>query len=150
MIRYKLNINGKEVNTTGGLQGVLLGNGSVAALHQHGGLKDYPTNSNAAIDGKRTLPGFAPKVNARDVQITIGLQASSYAQFLTRYAALIATLEAGAVDLRVDWSENWGKTWTQGETYHLLYTSCSQYSEFNGRLAKFVLKFNEPNPHNRS
>jgi hypothetical protein len=149
MMKYRLYINSNRVNTTGGLQGIILGNGTVAALHQHSGLKDYPSNTSNTIHGKRVLPGFTPKVAARDVQVTLGLQASSFAEFTTRYNALIETLEAGTVDLRIDSSENFGQTWTTGETYHLLYLSCAQYSEFNGRLAKFVIKFNEPNPKNR-
>ncbi len=149
MIRYRLYINNKQVNATGGLQGIILGTGAVAALHQHAGLKDYPSNTNSAIHGKRALPDFTPKVAARDVQLTIGLQATSCAAFLTRYDALIAALEAGAVDLRIDTCTD-GETWSTGETYHLLYLSCTQYSEYNGRLAKFVLKFNEPNPKNRT
>lgn len=145
-MRYRLYINGKLASA----QGIILGQGSVAALRQHGGLKEWPSNENAGINGKRVLPGFTPKAAARDVQLTLGLQAASFAQFIERYNKFVNTLEAGAVDLRIDTSTDNGTTWTTGETYHLLYMSCAQYSEFNGRLAKFIAKFNEPNPKNRT
>ena len=39
-MKYRLYINGKLASA----QGIILGQGSVAALRQHGGLKDWPSN----------------------------------------------------------------------------------------------------------
>lgn len=146
MMRYKLYINGGSESAD--KQGLVLGVGAVSVLRQPAELKDYITNDNALMDGIRVLPGLAPKVASRDIQLTFGIQARSYSEFMTRYEAFVATLEKGAVDLRVDVSEN-GGAFTKGTTYHLLYVSAAQYSEYNGRLAKVVVKFREPNPKNR-
>ena len=64
-----------------------------------------------------------------------------------RYRAFTDELKKGVIDLTLHVWE--GGTFFK-ETYHFVYLSCSQYSEFNGRLAKFVLKLNEPNPGNRT
>lgn len=63
-----------------------------------------------------------------------------------QYRSFVEELKKGAIDLTLYAWE--GDTYIR-ETYYLNYVSCSQYSEFNGRLAKFVLKLNEPNPENR-
>ena len=37
-----------------------------------------------------------------------------------------------------------------GVVYHMFYLSCSTFAQYNGTLAKFSLKLNEPNPMNRN
>ncbi len=37
-----------------------------------------------------------------------------------------------------------------GLVFKCVYLSCSQYSQYNGNVAKFILRLNEPNPANRS
>lgn len=125
--------------------GVFFTDNSITALMTPAPLKSYITNKSALQPGKQVLP-YAPKVDERDVQLTFGLRASSLAQFLMRYRKFCAELEKGVIDLMVHIYE--GNTWIK-TTYRLNYISCNQYSEFNGRLAKFTIKFSEPDPSNR-
>ena len=129
--------------------GVFFADGSAAALMAPAPKKSYIANKSALNNGKQTLTGNGtlPKTDERDVQLTFGLKARSFAQFVMRYRSFVEELKKGAIDLTLHAWE--GDTYIR-ETYHLNYVSCSQYSEFNGRLAKFVLKLNEPDPENRS
>lgn len=125
--------------------GVFFTDVAITALMTPAPKKAYITNKSATLPGKQVQP-TAPKVDERDVQLTFGLHAPSLAQFLMRYYAFCAELEKGHIDLTVHIYED--SSWMK-ITYRLCYLSCQQYSEFNGRLAKFVLKFNEPDPSNR-
>lgn len=128
--------------------GVFFADNSVTALMTPAPKKSYITNKSALINGKQVLTsnGNQPKTDERDVQLTFGLKASSFAKFIMQYRSFVEELKKGAIDLTLYVWE--GDTYIR-ETYYLNYVSCSQYSEFNGRLAKFVLKLNEPNPENR-
>lgn len=126
--------------------GVFFTDASITALMTPSPLKGYVTNKSSLLPGKQVAP-LAPKVDERDIQLTFGLQAPSLAKFLMQYYKFCAELEKGHIDLVVHIFEN--DTWIK-ISYHLKYISCQQYSEFNGRLGKFILKFNEPDPSNRS
>lgn len=128
--------------------GVELAETSVTALMTPPPLKDYITNKSALSHGKQVLTanGNVPKTDERDVQLTISLEAPTLAKFLMRYRAFCTELKKGAITLTLYISE--GSTYYK-ETFYLKYLSCSQYSEFNGRLGKFVMKFCEPNPETR-
>lgn len=134
--------------TTESKWGVFIAEQSITALMTPAPLKSYITNKSALSHGTQVLTdsGNKPKVDERDLQITVGLRARTLAQFLTRYRSFCEELKKGAINLTVVISE--GNSYIK-ETYYLLYNSCSQYSEFNGRLAKFVLKLTEPNPQHR-
>lgn len=131
------------------LFGVFFAESSVTALMTPPPVKEYIQNKSALSHGKQVLTGGGalPKADDRDIQLTFGLRARTLTQFITRYKTFCAELEKGALAMTVEIRE--GDTFLK-ETYHLIYLSCAQYSEFNGRLAKFVLKLNEPNPKNRS
>ena len=128
--------------------GVFFSETSVTNLMTPAPKKKYIENKSALSHGKQVLTagGNVPKTDERDVQLTFGLCAPSLAQFIMRYRSFVSELEKGAITLSVHVWE--GQTYYK-ETYHLNYLSCSQYAEYNGRLAKFVIKFNEPNPKNR-
>ena len=128
--------------------GVFIAETSITALMTPAPLKAYITNKSALSHGKQVLTdsGNKPKVDEREVQLTFGLKARSLAQFLTRYRSFCEELKKGAINLTVIIREE--DSYLK-ETYYLNYNSCSQYSEFNGRLARFVLKLTEPNPERR-
>lgn len=144
MKNAKVYINSQSVDTEEAY-GVFFTDASVTALMTPAPKKGYITNKNSRLPGKQVLP-TAPKVDERDVQLTFGLRARSLAEFLMRYMAFCKELEKGFITLIVHFYE--GTTWVKIK-YELDYLSCQQYAEFNGRLAKFVIKFNEPNPDNR-
>lgn len=137
-----------ETQTTEHKWGVFIAETSITALMTPPPLKPYITNKSALSHGKQVLTdsGNKPKVDERDVQLVFGLKARSLAQFITRYRSFCEELKNGKIDLTVIIKE--GNTYLK-ETYYLNYNSCRQYSEFNGRLARFVLNLTEPNPQNR-
>lgn len=128
--------------------GVFFAENSLTALMTPAPLKSYITNKSALINGIQVLTdsGNKPKVDERDVQLIFGLKAKNLAQFMTRYRSFCNELKKGGIELTVHISDN--NTYLK-ETYYLTYVSCSQFSTFNGRLARFVLKLTEPNPENR-
>lgn len=144
MRKVKVYINDAQKDTQE-KWGILFADGSLSTLMTPAPLKSYITNKSALSTGKQVLTasGTLPKVDERDFQLTFGLHARNFAEFITRYRAFVAELQKGAFTLTVHMQD--GETFLK-ETYYLLYLSCSQYSEYNGRLAKFVLKVNEPDP----
>lgn len=148
MKKVKTYIN-SSTQTTEQRWGVTLAETSLTALMTPAPLKSYITNESALSHGKQVLTdsGNIPKVDARDVQLVFAIRASSLAKFLTQYYSFCEELKKGALDLTLHiWEgDSYIKT-----TYYLNYVSCSQFSEYNGRLGRFVLKLNEPNPANRT
>lgn len=147
MRNVKVYINSTS-QTTEKRWGVFFSETSVTNLMTPAPKKAYITNKSALSHGKQVLTsgGNVPKTDERDVQLIFGLRAKSLAQFLMQYRSFVNELEKGAIDLTIHITE--GSTYYK-ETYYLNYVSCNQYAEYNGRLAKFVIKFNEPNPKNR-
>ena len=133
-------INGKDAYTT---WGIVFGDTSFTALLTPAPVKKRVENKSALIHGKQVLNDASnpPKVDERDVQLTFWLKAKNLDEFLSRYSSFVAELESGIFDLKTKYQN--------GVVYHLQYLSCNQFSQFNGRLGKFVLKLNEPNPKNR-
>lgn len=137
---YELEINGWNAAAK---WGAVLGYGSLAALMSPPPMKDYITNESAATAGRIVANAATamPKADSRDVQLTIYIHASTKAEFFSRHASFVAELQKGRLTLR---------TSHQQETYYrLLYVSCSQFSQFNGKMGKFTIKFNEPDPTDR-
>ncbi len=122
--------------------GIIFGETSFTALLTPAPLKSYIQNKSALIPGKQVLTNNPPKVDERDLQIVFFLKAKNLDQFLTRYNSFVTELEKGTLDVRTKYQPS--------VTYHCIYVSCAQFSQFNGRLGKFVLKLNEPNPKNRA
>lgn len=134
-------INGVDAQQ---VYGVIFGSESFTTLLTPPPVKAYIENKSALSHGKQVLndEDTPPKLDERDIQLTFFLRAKSMEQFLTRYAAFTAMLQAGRVDIRTKYQPS--------ITYRCNYISCAQFTQFNGRLAKFVLKLNEPNPNNRT
>jgi hypothetical protein len=135
----ELFINNKDAYTN---WGIILGETSFTALLTPAPIKNYIQNKSALIPGKQVLTEVPPKIDERDVQLVFYLKASNLNQFLTRYSSFVTELEQGAINIKTKYQPN--------VVYHCIYLSCAQFSQFNGRLGKFVLKLNEPNPKNRT
>ena len=133
-------INGKDAHDEWGL--IFCGS-SLTALMTPAPVKGYIQNKSALIHGKQVLTdgGNVPKVDERDVQLEFGIKARNLTEFLTKYSSFVSELEKGVLDISTKYQP--------GVVYHLLYVSCQQFKQFNGRLGKFVLKLNEPNPKHR-
>lgn len=140
-MRGECYINNKDAHDEWGL---ILGETSFTALLTPAPVKGYVQNKSALMHGKQVLSGEEnlPKIDERDLQLVFAIKAKNRTEFLARYASFVSELEKGIIDLRTKYQP--------GVVYHLLYMSCQQFTQFNGRLAKFVLKLNEPNPKNRT
>lgn len=148
MKNVKVYIN-SSTQTTEQKWGISFTDISVNALMTPAPKKEYTKNKSPLKHGVQVLTNnnTLPKTDERTVQLTFFLKAPTLAQFIMRYRAFVNELEKGTMNLTIYVWEN--NTYFK-ETYHLLYLSCNQFSEFNGKLAKFVLKLSEPNPRNRT
>lgn len=136
----ELFINNKDAQKE---YGISFGADSFTVLLTPAPLKPYIEDKSALSHGKQVLNDErnAPKLDERDMQLTFNLKANNLTQFLQRYAKFTEVLSLGKVDIRTKYQPD--------VTYHCKYISCVQFSQYNGRLAKFILKLNEPNPNNR-
>lgn len=121
--------------------GVSLSDTSLSALMTPSANKAYITNKSRLEDGKRVIVN-TPKVDERSVSINIHLTASNAQEFFDRYYSFCQdVLAQGVVDIKTKYQ--------QDVTYHLIYESCTQFSQFMRGIGKFTLKLLEPNPNNR-
>lgn len=147
MKNVKVYIN-SSTQTTEQKWGITFTDIAVSALMTPAPKKEYLKNKSPLKHGAQVLTNSntIPKTDERSIQLTFFLKAPTLAQFFMRYRAFCNELEKGDLRLILHVYED---TTFFKETYNLKYISCPQFSEYNGRLAKFVLKVNEPNPKNR-
>jgi hypothetical protein len=136
-MKNELWINDKDAYLT---WGVRLSDTSLAALMTPNPMKEYIENKSRLEHGKRVL-NVDPKVDERSLTLVLSLTAKDKAEYLTRYQSFCQELEKGAFTLKTKW---------QDDVYHLMYTSCSSFTQYINGLAKISLKCDEPNPKNRS
>ena len=77
----------------------------------------------------------------RDLTLQVHITASSKSEFLSRYNSFCSVLATGRVEMFTSLNA--------GVYYRFIYVSCTQFSEFMGKMAKFSLRLNEPDPTNR-
>lgn len=133
----ELTINGQDAWTT---WGICMDDTSLATLMTPPAAKDYPSNKSRLESGTRYLTDN-PQTKERDITLKIQLVAISKAAFYSRYEAFCSVLRGGKIDISTRFQS--------GVVYHCLYNSCSQYTQYTGKIAKFSLKLTEPNPTNR-
>ena len=105
--------------------------------------KDPVKNTSRLEHGSRfLLPGGRTILASRDLTLDLRIRAASESDFLAKYNSLIRELESGWLSISTDR--------LPGLVFKCVYLSCSQYSQYNGNVAKFILRLNEPNPANRS
>lgn len=134
----ELKINGRDAATA---WGAFMSDGSLSALMTPAPIKEYVSNSSRLEDGRRVIPE-GTKVESRDLTLTIHIKASNRDQFFARYLAFVEELHKGVIVIETKYQPD--------VRYKCLYVSCSQFAQYNGRLGKFTLKLNEPNPKDRS
>lgn len=103
-----------------------------------------PIQSESRLEhGTRTIiPEGSVKLSKRDITLEIGITAPNRATFLSRYEALIEEFQKGWLNIRT--------SLIPGKVFRCRYVSCTQFTNYNGRIAKFILKLEEPNPNNRT
>lgn len=131
-------INNKDIYS---LWGAGLIEGGLSALMTPARSKSFIENDSRILDGKQVLE-MPIKYQDRDVTLTFYLRASGYAQFTSRLEGFMAELKSGTIELRTRYQP--------GIKYRLKYLSATQFSQVGGCLGKFQIKFNEPDPTNRS
>lgn len=140
----KLFINGLDAWTT---WGVYLEDGSYENLLAGEEMKPYTTNKSRSEDGV-SVSIKNPRLETRSVNVVFCFT-NKGAEFLTRYDAFLSVLRAGKVDgtkilpLEIKVPE-------LGKTYRLIYEASSNLSQIGLRIGKVAVKFNEPNPENRT
>lgn len=112
----------------------------VSALMTPAPMKSYPTNESRLEVGKRYFTSRV-KQNERTLNLTFQLLAHHKDTFFARYASFCEELGKGTLTIET--------TLQEGVKYHLLYTKCTQFQQFDGRAGKFVLSVTEPDPSNR-
>ena len=137
MPRGQLKINGQDAYDTWGMS---LSDTALSALMTPAPAKAYITNRSRTQDGTRII-AQDPKVDERTVTLQMHITAANVTQFFARYNALLEVLKAGEIEI-----------WTAlnpTECYRMYYQSCTQFSEYHRRLAKFSLRLLEPDPTDR-
>lgn len=133
MAATAISINGKT------LTGIYLDESSVGQLLAPPPMKDRVQSASRLEHGVRVVTDDAAYVNYRDFTLNLGVYGTDESAFFANYGALCAELKTGVVDITV-----------LGSTYHCIYLSCQQFSQFMRGVGKFVLRLREYNPNNRS
>lgn len=124
--------------------GVAMGSGFIAGLKSPASLKDFVENENPKKDGKEVIYPDKPNVAARDLTLTFIISGETPEEHIINYDTFIRVLYLGKVDISVPEIGD--------EVYHLTYAGNSgSYNISGDRLtSQLTVKFNEPNPANRS
>lgn len=135
-----LEINGIDAYTQWGAS---LLEGALVALMTPAPLKAPIESKSRLLDGK-VVEDAVVCVDERDITLQVKISAPNETVFATRYAGFVGELQKGNITLKTRWQPD--------VCYRLRYESCTQFAGFvTGRcLAKFTLKFNEPNPKDRA
>lgn len=132
----QLIINGKDAYTT---WGITMDDTSVASLMTPAPVKEFTENKSRSIDGKQVLVK-TPKIDERNIMLSINITAPDRTTFLSRWSLFCQELYTGQLNITT--------IYTTG-TFKFIYKDCRQMEQFNGRIGKFLLSLNEPNPANR-
>lgn len=140
-MRGSFSINGKDTFAT---WGVVLAERSIEQFIAPAPMKDYITNDSAVENGVQVLTSASalPKIGSQSITLEVNIIASNNADFRTKLAAFRTVLQGCVLDIRIPDHTT--------EVFHCLYQSCTQFSDYDGRVAKFSLRLLEPNPANRS
>ena len=83
-----------------------------------------------------------PRVDEREITLPFNMSAIDSDTFMTNYAKFCEeVLATGELVIRTRFQPN---VW-----YRCIYLSCTQFSQFIRKMAKFSLKLNEPDPSDR-
>lgn len=92
-------------------------------------------------EGKSTTESTVKK-DKREVTVIFNISAHNEAEFVQRYWSFCAELDKGTLDIET--------SFLKGVVFHMVYLSCSQFSEYMLGIGKFTLRLVEPNPKNRT
>ena len=133
----QLTINGKDAYST---WGITMDDTSLSALMTPAPIKEFTENKSRLNNGKQVLVRN-PRMDERNLILSINITAKDRETFLSRYNSFCQELATGQLNIQT--------SLTGTITYRTIYKDCRQFEQFNGRIGKFALSLNEPNPANR-
>lgn len=130
-------INGVDASTLG----VKMGDNFLNDIDSLAPLKEFIENKSRLMPGKQVSYNN-PQVDERALTLTFHIEGSTTAEYKSRKKAFESILYAGNIEIEVPELE---------EKYRLTYLSCASFALNTRRtFCKISVKFNEPNPSNRS
>ena len=133
-----LSFNGSDALTT---WGIIAPPSLHAALLAPAPAKDPIQTEVRTEHGTRTVLTGATFLQKRDLTLELHIRARDIAEFNARVTAFTAMLTAGWVTIE--------SSLVPGAVFRCRYVSVTQFSAFNGRLGKFSLRLEEPDPSDR-
>ena len=127
-----LTINGKDAKT---VFGITLDETSLGTLMTPPPMKERVTSRSRLEHGTRVVTDANTYVDSRDLTLQLNICAATQADFMSKYALFCAELKSREIVLA-----------TVSGTYHCIYLSCQQFSQFQRGIGKFVLRLREYNP----
>lgn len=131
-----LTINGKDAKN---VFGIMLDESSLGQLMTPPPMKERITSKSRIENGIRVVTDATTYVDSRDITLQLLLYAATQSDFLAKYALFCNELKSKEIVIG-----------TVSGTYHCIYLSCSQFSQFQRGIGKFVLRLREFNPANRT
>lgn len=122
--------------------GIRMGDGFLDAIFAPEPMKEFIENKSRLQHGKQVLYNN-PKVDERDVTLVFTLEGSSPDDYLVKYSAFKTELQKGKVEIKVPVLGD--------QVYRLTYLRSASFGlNIPRTFSKISIKFNEPNPANRT
>ena len=121
--------------------GISMDTSSLSALMTPAPNKEFIENKARLEHGKRVIAA-SPKVDERNLTLTINLTAKNEDEFFEKYDSFCQELATGVLNIRSKYQPN--------IVYRTIYLSCNQFTQFMRGIAHFSLKIVEPNPMDRN
>ena len=138
MLNGQLYINGKDAYLT---WGIFLDETALSTLMTPAPNKEFISNKYRSKDGKSVIK-HNPRLDEREITLPFNMSAIDSDTFMTNYAKFCQeVLATGELVISTRFQPN---VW-----YRCIYLSCTQFSQFIRKMAKFSLKLNEPDPSDR-
>lgn len=122
--------------------GIFFSEGSISALITPPSNKEFVTANSRLEHGTRYITDeYLVRQSERSLSLSFFIVAKNRQEMYARLNSFCENvLNKGVFTLRTKYTN---------VTYNLIYKSCSQMQDFNGRSGKFSLQVIEPNPTNR-
>lgn len=136
----ELLINNKNAYTT---WGVRMGDKFLDTIGASSPMKEFIENKSRLEHGKRVIVNN-PKLDERDITLSFTIEGNSQSDYQAKKKAFFDELYKGTVDIQVPANSS--------EIYHLIYLgkSITYAQSLDRTFGKISMKFNEPNPDNRT
>ena len=136
----ELSINNKNAYTT---WGVRMGDKFLDTIGASSPMKEFIENKSRLEHGKRVIVNN-PKLDERDITLSFTIEGNSQSDYQAKKKAFFDELYKGTVDIQVPANSS--------EIYHLIYLgkSITYAQSLDRTFGKISMKFNEPNPANRT